>query len=155
VLNYVRLTFPEAMSDQFKKRTYTIYRHQKARAGTLPFTLEEFRAALRSFLARHPLCRYCNALVSIRNVSLDHRRPVSRGGNYGLDNIDFICAGDNKAKGDFTGEEYTDLLKHLERMEAKFANPGIKKRVVDALRISQSFRHGARRRAESSTKRVK
>jgi hypothetical protein len=57
----------------------------------------------------------------------------------------------SKAKGDFTHEEYVALLHSLDQLAAKFANPAIRKRVVDALRISQSFRQGAWRRAQKES----
>lgn len=137
------------MRNIFNQRTYSIYRHQQARvSGSLPFTLEEFRFRLLAFLNKRPLCRYCQKVVEIKTVSFDHKIPVSRGGSLDLSNVEFICSSCNKRKGDFTDGEYESLLNHLEICEHECRNFTIKRRVLNALAISQSFRQGAMRRAK-------
>lgn len=135
--------------DPFKIKTYSLY-VTLTRRGKVEFSLEALRAALRDKLDSRPLCRYCNCLLTLENVSLDHLRPITLGGRSLLSNIQFICKNCNKSKSDFTDEEYRSLLKHLEWMEAHFGRVGSKKRVVDALRISLTFRKGVAWRAKEA-----
>lgn len=47
-------------------------------------------------------CQYC---LSARDLTLDHVRPRSRGGNTSWDNLVTACKKCNSRKGDFTPEE--------------------------------------------------
>src|SRR5689334_3118329 len=98
-------TFRQVQQGVFTRRSYSLYAEAKKR-GAMGFTLVELRSALAGTLNKRPLCPYCNVLLSVSNVSLDHKMPVARGGRNELSNIQFVCKGCNKAKGDFTDEEY-------------------------------------------------
>jgi hypothetical protein len=53
--------------------------------------------------------------MDISEVAFDHAVPLSRGGSWGLENIDVICQGCNAIKGDGTPEEFNAFLSFLER----------------------------------------
>ncbi len=52
-------------------------------------------------------CQYCH---STRDLTLDHVRPRSRGGNTSWDNLVAACRKCNSKKGDFTPEEAGMML---------------------------------------------
>jgi hypothetical protein len=136
------------MSLTFNKRTYTMYVTLKKR-GPVGCTIVSFRIALERQIEKDSECRYCKTLLMLKNVSADHRLPISRGGRNLLSNIDFICKSCNKAKSDFSSVEFEYLLSLLDQMEKKFKNFPAKRRVLSALRISNSFRQGRMRRDKS------
>lgn len=131
----------------FNDRTRAMYATAKRR-GQPDFTLDELRGDLDHFFRQRPLCRCCNARMSIKDVSLDHRLPVARGGSNSLRNVAYVCKGCNKAKGDMTEEEFRDLLKTLDEWGARHRNPALRDKVLTTLKVGNSFRFGANRRAK-------
>ena len=138
----------------FKTRTYSVYRHmekrsyevvQKAMQVSLDFTLEEFRAMVELKLG-FGLCDYCRQKITVKTFSLDHKVPISRGGSFGKENVQIICASCNKSKGGMTHNEYLALLKSLDTLEEGLRNFTLKAKILTALRVSNSFRIGANRR---------
>lgn len=128
-----------------------MYATLKRRAdGVAVMSLEELRAEFDLVMRKRPLCPYCLARLSHKNVSLDHRIPARRGGTHTTPNIDFVCVGCNKSKGDMTDIEYCALLDALDALEVRTRNFKLKSKVLTALRISSSFRFGADRRARKS-----
>lgn len=134
---------------QFNARTRQMLDTLKRRAGgqAVP-TLAELRYSLRRTMETRPLCPYCNKTLTLADVSLDHIVPVARGGNVGLHNTHFICKADNKAKGEMTHGEYKDLLAALDVIGAKHRNPGYRDGIIGTLKVGNSFRFGANRRAK-------
>lgn len=130
-------------------RTRQLYETAKRRSPP-GFTLEEFRTAYSVALRQRPFCNYCRATLSEANVSLDHFIPVARGGGNVLANIHFICRGCNKAKGDFTHQEFQELLIALDRIGVECRAPDFRNKVIGALRAANSFRIGANRRAKQA-----
>jgi len=136
-----------ATRPQFTRRSYQIYRDDAARAAP-DYTLEEFRVWLAGALGSRPLCAYCNQTLTPRTFSVDHSTPLKRGGRASLSNLQLVCSGCNKAKGFQTDAEYRDLLRVLEAWSARHRNPGLMGHVIHSLKIAQSFRQGAMRRAK-------
>lgn len=58
-------------------------------------------------------CVYCNDVLTAINISLDHKHPKNRGGDNSLDNIQFTCKKCNKIKGEFTHDEFEQLMRFL------------------------------------------
>lgn len=52
------------------------------------------------------VCYYCNAVVHKSSAHLEHKRPISRGGNNRRSNLVMACAPCNLAKGRKTHEEF-------------------------------------------------
>ena len=63
------------------------------------------------------VCAYCGTDVALlrpsnrRALSLDHGQPLSRGGTAEIGNCKVCCGPCNRAKGEMTIEEFTDLLR--------------------------------------------
>lgn len=134
-------------ADPVKFKTRQMYSTLKRRSGGYYLlTLSEFRKAFAAFYAR-PLCVYCGKAVALKDVSADHKIPVSKGGTSYADNLQFICKADNVSKGDMSHDEYLTLLDKLGEVERHTRNFTLKSKVLTALRVSASFRFGADRRA--------
>lgn len=64
---------------------------------------------VRQLLAAHSLCEYCRVPLSFA-ASLDHRLPIARGGQHGLDNLSVCCVRCNQLKGQLTEGEFREVL---------------------------------------------
>jgi len=51
-------------------------------------------------------CIYCGWIGKPQDFEVDHNVPVSRMGSNNLPNLQFICSGCNRQKGNKTGAEY-------------------------------------------------
>lgn len=112
------MTYAADDRGRFDRRCRDIYRHQRERAAKnyaqLPYGLAELRA-----LVMHRLtppdgttgggCHYCGAPLGVFTFTIDHQRPVSRGGAWELSNLVLACAPCNESKGDLTGPEFGQL----------------------------------------------
>lgn len=76
----------------------------KANCEINDLTLEEWRDLLEAF----PKCYYCNA--TDKALTMDHRQPLSRGGNHTLSNVAPCCLSCNCSKGKKTEEEFWTYL---------------------------------------------
>lgn len=77
------------------------------------------RVAKREKLQRQGgRCLYCTEPLSVSKATVEHRKPLSRGGTDTADNIDAACRPCNKAKGRLTKREFLlaifnpSLLRH-------------------------------------------
>jgi hypothetical protein len=64
-------------------------------------------------------CLYCLSPLSINKATVEHRKPLARGGCDVADNIDAACAPCNRAKGKLTKAEF----------ERAIFNPDMKRHV--------------------------
>ena len=79
------------------------------------------------------LCPYCGAPIDILSMELDHKTPKRRHGGPELANKHCICKKCNGSKGDFTHEEYVEIVKFMQgpgapfrqRLEGVMRNGGI------------------------------
>jgi hypothetical protein len=114
----------------FMRRTLSIYNGMKKRAAELgkvfDLTLDELRNGMKPWIGSE--CIYCDARLTINNITVDHSTPISRGGTFGLENLDFpckpcnwqkgiMCAGEfiyfRSALGPFADEVQTDIKRRL------------------------------------------
>ena len=58
-------------------------------------------------------CYYCMVALTPKNFSVDHKRPVSRGGSNTIENFAQTCLGCNLAKGSMTEHEFQCLRRLL------------------------------------------
>lgn len=85
------------------------------RAGKLGRVLENIPsidAVENALLNAAKVCLYCRTPVDLtkrRRLNLDHRLPISRGGNADLSNMVISCGACNRAKGECTAEEFEQL----------------------------------------------
>lgn len=87
-------------------------------------------------------CRYCNYFFGIKDIAIDHAKPLSRGGDTGIHNLEYICKPCNSRKGSLTPTEYLALLAFLEK-EIPFGRQD----VLNRLEISVQLVLGARANA--------
>jgi 5-methylcytosine-specific restriction endonuclease McrA len=136
------------MADLFNTRTRQMHATLKRRTPRFVLTLAEFRNLFGDFYGGYGRCLYCGKRLSLEDVSVDHKLPVSRGGRSYADNLQFVCKADNKSKGDMTHEEYKALLDSLDTLERGLRNFTLKAKILTALRVAASFRIGANRRSK-------
>ena len=114
------------------KRTYGIFRRMSAdakelsRLAEIDFTVEELRAWSQRL--RGMECSWCSRVLKSKDISWDHKIPVSRGGSYGKDNLAGICKVCNGQKGSLTLDEFARLRECL-RTLAKEAKTDILRRL--------------------------
>ena len=62
-------------------------------------------------------CVYCEEVVDVKNMGLDHKIPVNRGGRKSIDNLQIICKRCNTRKGVLTYGEYLMLLLTIDKLD--------------------------------------
>ena len=85
---------------------------------------------IEQWIASSKICVYCNTEIKIKDYSVDHIQPRSRGGSDAIDNLHLICISCNMMKGNLTDEEFKELLKFLED------KPTVKKIIQQRLKAS-------------------
>ena len=64
-------------------------------------------------------CPYCEILIPVKDLSIDHIKPLSRGGSNSKLNLHLTCMSCNKMKGAFTHQEFLTLL-NLTKLDTEF-----------------------------------
>jgi 5-methylcytosine-specific restriction endonuclease McrA len=112
-------------------RSANIYRHQRelaAQSGReLDYSLQQLRDDIRLKLGKR--CPYTGELITVRNFSVDHDVPVSRGGTFWFANLRIVSRRGNEVKGKLTRDEFMRLLETLDAMD-----PAAKQDVLRRLR---------------------
>jgi 5-methylcytosine-specific restriction endonuclease McrA len=62
-------------------------------------------------------CYYCAKELTQENISLDHKKPLARGGSSKIANLVLCCKDCNMTKGSLNGNEYKQLLKCVSKWE--------------------------------------
>lgn len=62
-------------------------------------------------------CPYCKEVIQLKDISLDHVIPLSRGGKAHMSNLQPTCFKCNRTKGALTGTEFSELLNFLSKKE--------------------------------------
>jgi 5-methylcytosine-specific restriction endonuclease McrA len=71
-------------------------------------TIEDLRHML--YDAYGTPCKYCNIILTIKNLTIDHMIPISKQGSSNKDNLQVICKKCNKIKGSLDEEKFNILL---------------------------------------------
>lgn len=75
------------------------------------YTQDEQRV-MRNFKTNHSNeCQYCHRHIADKDITIDHKLPVSRGGRTIESNLAIACADCNCEKSDMTEDEYMNYLK--------------------------------------------
>jgi len=61
-------------------------------------------------------CKYCNEVITHKNISMDHIKPLSLDGQSTIDNIQFICKTCNRRKDKMSDNEFIELNKFLDTL---------------------------------------
>ena len=100
-----------------KRALYEQIRRARKRANGGSFTLRELNDL---FAQQEGFCAYCGELLYRRfdsEVHVEHRIPVSRGGNSDINNIALACSKCNLAKGILTDEEFADAEEEKQKLQ--------------------------------------
>ena len=91
-----------------KKKLYNKLMSAKSRwAKQNDCSLEEMELFISTSLG---YCPYCLGELDVRNMGLDHRTPIDRGGDKSMDNLIICCKKCNTRKGTLTEDEYRKVL---------------------------------------------
>ena len=99
----------------------TYKRHLKRKIRNLRSSLYKYGLKLpkskqmKEILKKYEICLYCSEKIQIDDYSPDHILPLDRGGSNTIDNIQFICIGCNRMKGNLTDEEFKWFLSFLKQ----------------------------------------
>jgi len=91
--------------------------------------LEEHRKRL------YLTCEYTGERIAIKNIEIDHRTPISRGGLFKIENLAITSGKVNQYKGDLLQIEFIQLLALLDSFE-----PVSKTSVLKRLRTVSGWR---------------
>lgn len=68
-------------------------------------------------------CAICGNPVAFKDMTVDHKTPLSKGGTNAMDNLQLACHSCNLMKTDFSVEEFTEKLSqvlwHTQMMKLK------------------------------------
>jgi 5-methylcytosine-specific restriction endonuclease McrA len=80
-------------------------------------------------------CRYCDKIISVKNMVLDHTTPLYHKGPSTLDNLQFICRRCNVRKGNLEEKHYDKLKDWLDEQP-----DGLKGYVYRKLSVADVFK---------------
>jgi len=80
----------------------------------LAFSRTELYEWLVYNLEKWNYCCYCGKGLSDASLSIDHKMPTSRGGDFGFSNLCICCKECNEAKGALSFNEFNSLIETLE-----------------------------------------
>lgn len=112
-------TIYQSMKNRFRERKWKSGRnagHVRVVGRQLPFDLNQFRDWLEFKLGGMDgtvKCRYCPAVLTALDCSVDHVHPVSQGGELELGNLDFACSRCQRFKGGLTERGFLELKDFL------------------------------------------
>ena len=141
--------FPKSAHETFLELTRRQYgnmrlRMKRNKLPPPPFTLDEYRQDILGVMGGKedgPIhCRYCKRIFTIAEIAVDHAKPLSRGGDTGLSNLDYPCAACNDGKGGLEVDEYLDLLAYLDKI-----HPLARKDILSRLKKANALAASARR----------
>jgi len=79
---------------------------RRSREGSISITKEQ----LKDFVSKSRYCPYCKCILNKKYIEIDHKIPLSRGGQNKLENLVVCCRSCNRRKGAMTDKEF--LQKH-------------------------------------------
>lgn len=95
------------------KRCYGIFRSmcqdakEAGRIEEIDFTVDDLRAWSQKL--RGMECFWCQRILKSKDISWDHKTPVSRGGSFSRENLAGICKVCNGIKGSLAHDEFSAL----------------------------------------------
>lgn len=106
----------EIQQGSVNRRCGSIFSNQNVKADKLKiarpnYTADALRALVSAVIGTG--CKYCGKKITPKNFELDHETPLSRGGQFTLDNTAVIDNSCNKKKASLTALEFRSLLEFL------------------------------------------
>lgn len=104
------------IAQTYGKRTCQMLANQKKRAEehgvAIPYDLASLRAKVAMALSgpEGGQCPHCKKALTAYNFSADHIEPISRGGSWGLENVEIVCKACNEVKGPLSRVEFKQLI---------------------------------------------
>jgi 5-methylcytosine-specific restriction endonuclease McrA len=100
---------PRERTDEQIHRERVAYQNRMAKAVGLrgDLTVEQWKSILGQSQGK---CYYCSKYVGVMSLVIEHRIPISRGGDTTMENVTAACKGCNWDKCSKTEEEYRALL---------------------------------------------
>jgi len=98
----------EKLREKWRAQSLCPIRQSKKRAKRLLRMADSFveNVDIRVIHARTGRCYLCEKALSLADATLDHKVPLSRGGDHSYENCDVACGVCNSRKGAMTPEEY-------------------------------------------------
>jgi 5-methylcytosine-specific restriction endonuclease McrA len=135
------------MSSEFLRITRSRYDNMCRRAANwqveVGFSLAEWRGWHSSLLGSDGggvcRCHYCQKPISLKTLVADHKRPLSRGGEAKLENLEHTCAECNDAKGALNNAEFDSLLAMLDVVSEREHNTFAKENILRRLRKAEKL----------------
>ena len=94
--------------------------HSGGRRGVIPRSVK-----LGLFKAQRGRCAYCGRTRGAAYLEVDHKYPVSRGGNDETDNLQLLCTPCNMRKGIQSDEEFRRRYQRLLPADGSIPSPSI------------------------------
>lgn len=116
------------------KSMQVAFRNATGRMGTL--SLDDARA----LIADPPVCIYCEQRIHWKDLSIDHKQPISRGGSSEPDNLVWVDLSCNMVKGSMTADEYINFLAFIRR------HPEVEQYIIPRLKMGGGAIYGRRRK---------
>jgi hypothetical protein len=139
--------FPQAARSTFVQLTASRYsgmvERLKKKKLKITFSLEQFRAFVKEQMGGVEdgaiRCPYCSGWFTLSEVAVDHKIPLSRGGDPGLRNLALPCQADNSRKGSLSPDEYILLLAFLIK-EIPLGRQDVLSRLEKAVKLAAGAR---------------
>ncbi len=77
------------------------------------------------YQAQRGRCNYCGRTHRIGYLEIDHKQPVSRGGDNGMENLHLLCVPCNMRKGIQNDEEFRRRYRRIMAPRGSIPNPSI------------------------------
>ena len=90
---------------------YSLVSRSKKAEVKCTVTVEELRALYLSAYAQP--CKYCGRTLNFHNIVVDHIKPISKGGESIIENLQVICKTSNSMKGSLDEANFQILLDWL------------------------------------------
>ena len=104
----------------FMTRSLAAFNNLRARCGDLTFDVAWLRNYIHGALPYAD--PYLGTPITVKDFSIDHRTPVSRGGTSEPSNLDVVSKASNLAKGNLSREEFRDLMSLIRMWPAEARN---------------------------------
>jgi 5-methylcytosine-specific restriction endonuclease McrA len=105
-LQWLQDRLPMSKKQIIKRAIQKYYDHHMTRS--FPETLAQAKTTMLQDQRQE--CYYCHSLLLLKDATIDHKKPLARGGTHSLENLCASCHSCNNLKSHMTEEEYRELM---------------------------------------------